>query len=173
MTISEWLPLVLGGGTLITGIFTLIKARLEHNHLKELRKEDREDKNKVLETLMTDNHINICSQLTQMKVDLDEQDIQINKKIDSLATELLNVMEMSALLQEGQVSLLRDRLAEGYHKYKDGSKMGSSEYHALCDTHSIYHKHGGNSYADQIMANIHELYRQQPFKERDITWENH
>lgn len=84
---------------------------------------------------------------------------EIDKRLFKIETDVLNLTLSKELASEVDVNLLRDRLSQGARYFSDKGAIDAHSYRALCDIHAVYKKCGGNSYADNIMERIHELYR--------------
>jgi hypothetical protein len=104
----------------------------------------------------------VAADLSTLDSKLDKHFKDIDGRLDRFEKDVEQLKAFDKLSEEVQINLLRDRLSQGYHYYASSGKISSEAYRSLCDIHEVYHKCGGNSYANNIMQKLHELYKNHP-----------
>lgn len=102
----------------------------------------------------------LCKTMKSLKEDMDTHFERIDKRIDKFEIDIAELKEIDNLTKEVQQSLLRDRLLQGYHFYKERGGIPGEAYRSLCEMHEIYKARNGNSYTDSVMELVHRLYQE-------------
>lgn len=107
--------------------------------------------------------------LNDVSAKLDKNHLEAVGRLDTVDATLHQLQENDKVMEGVQLSLLRDRLNQGYHYYVIEGELPEEAYRSFCEMYSSYKKLGGNSFIDHVMEQIHALYKESEKRRRQAV----